>query len=90
MPARAAQRAVPPRTRLLLLVALSLLQPASRDAFMAGYRNAPVRTVNLAPQSLGLSRVGHMGYFRPSARALWDQMLETFGEHGAGTSVARA
>jgi predicted alpha/beta hydrolase len=64
--------------------------PASRDAFMAGYRNAPVRTVNLAPQSLGLSRVGHMGYFRPSARALWDQMLETFGEHGAGASVARA
>lgn len=64
--------------------------PASRDAFMAGYRNAAVRTVDLAPQSLGLRSVGHMGYFRPSASALWDQMLACFGEHGASACATRA
>jgi hypothetical protein len=49
--ARAAQRAVPPRARLLLLVALSLLQPASRDAFrildpLAGAANATASSSN--------------------------------------------
>ena len=52
--------------------------PASRDAFMAAYRNAPLRAENLHPQSLGLRSVGHMGYFRPTARPLWDEVLAGF------------
>jgi predicted alpha/beta hydrolase len=49
--------------------------PASRDAFMAAYRHAPVQGLTLQPASLGLAAIGHMGYFRASARPLWDDML---------------
>lgn len=49
--------------------------PASRDAFIAAYWNAICRRVDLHPASLGLKRIGHMGYFRPAARPLWDETL---------------
>ena len=80
------------RTPIVALNALDDLwaPPASRDAFMAGYRNAPMQTIDLAPQSLGLRRIGHMGYFRPTARALWDQTLDWFREHGSGALPTRA
>lgn len=52
--------------------------PASRDAFMSGYRNAPVQTLTLDPSQTGFGPIGHMGYFRPQARALWDQALDWF------------
>ncbi len=54
--------------------------PASRDAFMAGYRHAEVRAVTIDPAQAGLGPIGHMGYFRPRARALWDQALDWFDE----------
>jgi predicted alpha/beta hydrolase len=57
--------------------------PASRDAFMAAYRNAPCRTLTLHPASLGLKAIGHMGYFRSSARPLWDEVLGWLGENTA-------
>ncbi len=50
--------------------------PASRDAFMAGYRNAPVQTLTLEPRSLGMPAIGHMAYFRPEASRLWQQTLD--------------
>lgn len=49
--------------------------PASRDAFMAHYGNAPVESVTLDPRTLGLRDIGHMGYFRPQAEALWEDTL---------------
>lgn len=52
--------------------------PASRDAFMAGYRQAPVRTVTIDPRASGIGPVGHMGYFRPQAQALWNEALDWF------------
>lgn len=52
--------------------------PASRDAFMAAYRNSGWRAVNLHPAAIGMTSVGHMGYFRPAARALWDEALGWF------------
>ena len=52
--------------------------PVSRDAFIKGYRNAPLRTRDLAGQS-----IGHMGYFRESACALWDEALDWFTAQGA-------
>lgn len=55
--------------------------PASRDAFMAGYRNSPVRSLDLDGHRLGLGHIGHMGYFRRHARPLWDDMLAWFAEH---------
>jgi predicted alpha/beta hydrolase len=52
--------------------------PASRDAFMAGYRNAPVRAVTLDSRRSGLGPIGHMGYFRPHALPLWNEALAWF------------
>jgi predicted alpha/beta hydrolase len=50
--------------------------PASRDAFMAAYSQAPVQTLTLDPRSLGMSGIGHMDYFRPQAGRLWQQVLD--------------
>lgn len=49
---------------------------ASRDAFMAGYANAPLQTRDVPPSELGVSTVGHMGYFRPFASSLWQEALD--------------
>lgn len=59
--------------------------PASRDAFMAQYRNAPVDAVTLDPRKLGLRNIGHMGYFRPQALALWEDTLAWL--RGLGTDA---
>jgi predicted alpha/beta hydrolase len=50
--------------------------PKSRDAFIAGYRNAIRHTLDLDPMAVGLRSIGHMGYFKPSAKPLWDAALE--------------
>ncbi|WP_066271720.1 alpha/beta hydrolase family protein [Hydrogenophaga palleronii] len=52
--------------------------PASRDAFMAGYRNSTVRTLTIDPRTAGLGPIGHMGYFRPKAAPLWNEALDWF------------
>ena len=52
------------------------IPPVARDALMIGYANAPVTTIDLHPTRIGLPRLGHMGYFRPDARALWDDVLD--------------
>ena len=57
--------------------------PASRDAFMAGYSNAPWRGVDIDPLRSGIGPVGHMGYFRPRASPLWEEALRWFGEQAA-------
>lgn len=62
--------------------------PASRDAFMAGYRNAPVRTVTLDPRGAGLGPIGHMGYFRPRAQPLWAEALRWFDGQTARAGLA--
>jgi predicted alpha/beta hydrolase len=63
--------------------------PASRDAFMAGYSRAPVRTVTLLPQDFGLRSIGHMGYFRPQAQPLWVRVLEWFESRDPAASPPR-
>jgi predicted alpha/beta hydrolase len=55
--------------------------PRSRDAFMAGYRHAPVQGVDLEPRRAGLAPLGHMGYFRPAGQALWQPVFDWFGQH---------
>lgn len=42
----------------------------SVDDLAAAYPNSTRRHVH--PEQAGLTRVGHFGYFRPRARALWD------------------
>ena len=55
--------------------------PASRDAFMSGYRTAAWQAVDLDPKRHGLDRIGHMGYFRAQAEPLWQPVLDWFLEH---------
>jgi predicted alpha/beta hydrolase len=49
--------------------------PQSRDAFMAGYRNAARHTLDIDPANIGLRAIGHMGYFRTDAMPLWEFAL---------------
>jgi predicted alpha/beta hydrolase len=62
--------------------------PASRDAFMAGYRNSAVRSVTIDPRQNQLGAIGHMGYFRPKAKPLWDEALDWFESLPMNTSPA--
>jgi predicted alpha/beta hydrolase len=55
-------------------------RPASRDAFMAGYRNADVTAVTIDSRRAGLGAIGHMGYFKPKALPLWEDALAWFGK----------
>ncbi len=50
--------------------------PASRDAFMAAYSQATLETITLDPARYGMNDIGHMGYFRPQAQALWQETLD--------------
>lgn len=52
--------------------------PASRDAFMSGYTGTPWEGKTIDPASLGLKTIGHMGYFKPSAKQLWADALDWF------------
>jgi predicted alpha/beta hydrolase len=63
--------------------------PASRDAFMAGYRVAHWKAVDIDPRRIGLGAIGHMGYFRRQAEPLWTDVLDWFGQHGRPPTPAR-
>ena len=52
--------------------------PRSRDAFMAGYVQAPWKGIDVDPKALGMNGIGHMGYFRPGAEPLWQAVLDWF------------
>ncbi len=55
--------------------------PASRDAFMSGYRGTPWQAIDIDPRRSGLGPIGHMGYFRRKAEPLWQDVLGWFNEH---------
>ena len=63
------------RVRAPLMAANSiddkLAPPISRDAFIEGYSNARREVLDIDPAQLGLSGIGHLGYFRPPAVRLW-------------------
>ncbi|MDM7862103.1 alpha/beta fold hydrolase [Alteromonas sp. ASW11-36] len=52
--------------------------PASRDAFVRYYRNSPLERVTVSAESIGVREIGHMGYFRSNASALWPDIFEYF------------
>jgi predicted alpha/beta hydrolase len=64
--------------------------PASRDAFMAGYRNTRWQAVDIDPAQRGLGPIGHMGYFRRKAEPLWHEVLDWFAEHESLPAVCGA
>jgi predicted alpha/beta hydrolase len=70
------------RVRAPLMAANSIddrwAPPRSRDAFIAGYRNAARQTLDIDPALVGLRGIGHMGYFKPGARPLWESALAWF------------
>lgn len=51
--------------------------PASRDAFIQEYRNAPLNRRDLDPSQVG-GKIGHMGYFRQFAEPYWEDALTWF------------
>ena len=61
---------------------LHLADPTrSRDAFMVAYRNTNWVGIDIDPAAQRTGPIGHMGYFRPSAVGLWDDVLAWFVEH---------
>jgi predicted alpha/beta hydrolase len=62
--------------------------PRSRDAFMAGYRHAPLTTLDIDPLAAGLGPIGHMGYFKARAQPLWDAALHWLDQHRAAAPAA--
>ncbi|WP_034474268.1 alpha/beta fold hydrolase [Aestuariibacter salexigens] len=49
--------------------------PRSRDAFMKYYTGSNVSNIDIHPRDVGMKSIGHMGYFRAAAKALWEQEL---------------
>nr|WP_136251778.1 alpha/beta fold hydrolase [Ningiella ruwaisensis] len=50
--------------------------PRSRDAFFKFYTNADLRVLDINPQSIGVKRIDHMGYFKRFAQPLWQNTFE--------------
>jgi predicted alpha/beta hydrolase len=50
----------------------------SVDAMMRAYPNVERR--HIVPSEAGLDRVGHLGFFRPSCRTLWDEVVAWFDD----------
>ena len=55
--------------------------PQARDALIRYYQSNMVVCQNVEPRSLGLSEVGHMGYFRSKCSMLWPDVLVFFKNH---------
>jgi predicted alpha/beta hydrolase len=46
------------------------------DVLVAGFTNAPVERLHVAPREVGMERIGHFGYFSKKATALWKDLAE--------------
>jgi predicted alpha/beta hydrolase len=57
-------------------------RPRSRDAFMAGYRNAPWQSQDIDPRQAGMGPIGHMGYFKQQCQPLWQGALQWLEQNG--------
>jgi predicted alpha/beta hydrolase len=70
------------RTPMLLVNAVDDLwaPPISRDAFVKGYPRVSKNCWNVQANETDLQSIGHMGYFRPGAAALWRKTLDWFAE----------
>ena len=64
--------------------------PATRDAFMAGYRNTRWQAVDIDPAQCGRGPMGRMRYFRRKSEPLWREVLTWFGEHETSSAFRGA
>lgn len=60
--------------------------PLSRHAFMKYYRNAPMQYIDFQAQDFALKKIGHMGYFKKDAVAIWNQLLQTFATYRSASA----
>ena len=58
--------------------------PASRDAFIRAYANAPIHTLDIESQG---TPIGHMGYFRAQHQDLWQPIVQWL-KQGSPASIA--
>ena len=63
-------------------------RPSSRDAFMAGYRNAHWQTTDIDPRQAGMGPIGHMGYFKQQCAPLWQGALDWLEHNGRQRTAA--
>lgn len=86
-----AERFAQVRTPIVAANALDDLwaPPSSRDAFMAAYSAAPYQARNI-DNTGDLGAIGHMGYFRPGAQVLWEDVLDWFGQLDIDTRLSHA
>ncbi|MES2130012.1 MAG: alpha/beta fold hydrolase [Pseudomonadota bacterium] len=72
------------RSPIMSVVALDDLwaQPASRDAFMSGYRNVDWQKTDIDPRQAGMGPIGHMGYFKAACAPLWKNALRWLEQNG--------
>jgi len=52
----------------------------SVDAMMSYYTAAPLERRHVTPEDLGVDKIGHIGFFRPTASALWREVGEWLAE----------
>ena len=50
------------------------------DATMGAYPNLSRR--HIVPEAVGLQSIGHFGYFRPKAKALWQETVQWLEKSG--------
>jgi predicted alpha/beta hydrolase len=78
------------RTPIIAVNALDDLwaPPKSRNAFMQAYSSAQVVMQDIDPKISG--PIGHMGYFRPAAKPLWDKVFSWFDEAVASANSSHS
>jgi predicted alpha/beta hydrolase len=60
--------------------------PTSRDAFFKGYTGTVIEAINISPRQLGVTEIGHMGYFRAHVgEKLWPMMIDWLQRQGMQT-----
>ena len=62
-------------TRLYAFTDDDFAPPAAVDALVARLHGAPLEHRTIAPADVGLPAIGHFGFFRPRAAALWPDAL---------------
>ena len=64
--------------------------PASRDAFMKAFKNSKVENINIDAEVIGMSEIGHMNYFKPEAKKLWEETLAWLTNEKRATSITES
>ena len=64
--------------------------PRAVSALLARFRSTEPERIELTPAELGVSRLGHLGVFRPGAERLWQQLTDYAARQVAVPSVRNA